>query len=152
MGALTDYAEELRGHVGTRGPEYRVTVELGDIRRFARAIGDDNPLYHDPGYAATTSFGAVVAPPAFVPVVKARERPALPEPRQPFTRVLHAHDELELHAPIRAGDTVVSTAELAAVTVREGRAGEMLLETLRYEVARADGLPIASLTWTEVYW
>ena len=35
------------------------------VRRFAICIGDDNPLFTDPGYAAGTRWGGVVAPPAF---------------------------------------------------------------------------------------
>ena len=35
------------------------------VRRFAICIGDDNPLFTDPGYAATTRWGGVIAPPAF---------------------------------------------------------------------------------------
>lgn len=36
------------------------------ILRFAEGIGDGNPLWTDPEYAATTSYGGLVAPPSFV--------------------------------------------------------------------------------------
>jgi acyl dehydratase len=35
------------------------------VRRFAICIGDDNPLFTDPDYAARTRWGGVIAPPAF---------------------------------------------------------------------------------------
>jgi acyl dehydratase len=37
-----------------------------NIRHWAHGIGDDNPLWCDPKYAATTPFGRVQAPPSFI--------------------------------------------------------------------------------------
>jgi acyl dehydratase len=36
------------------------------IRHYAHGIGDDNPLWCDPDYAAGTKFGTLVAPPSFL--------------------------------------------------------------------------------------
>jgi len=37
-----------------------------NIRHWAHGIGDDNPLWCDPSYAAKTEFGRVQAPPSFI--------------------------------------------------------------------------------------
>ncbi len=37
-----------------------------NIRHYAHGIGDDNPLWCDPDYAAKTRFGTIVAPPSFL--------------------------------------------------------------------------------------
>jgi acyl dehydratase len=37
-----------------------------NIRHWAHGIGDDNPLWCDPAYAAKTQFGRIVAPPSFI--------------------------------------------------------------------------------------
>lgn len=37
-----------------------------NIRHWAHGIGDDNPLWCDPAYAARTAFGRVIAPPSFI--------------------------------------------------------------------------------------
>src|SRR6266849_4778978 len=37
-----------------------------NIRHWAHGIGDDNPLWCDPNYAATTQYGRVLAPPSFI--------------------------------------------------------------------------------------
>ena len=42
------------------------TVEAGALIKFARAIGETNPLYLDESYARTTRFGALIAPPTYV--------------------------------------------------------------------------------------
>jgi hypothetical protein len=44
----------------------RFPIEAGHIMQFARAIGDDNPVYHDAGSAAASEVGAIVAPPTFM--------------------------------------------------------------------------------------
>ena len=44
----------------------RFPIEFGHVMMFARSIGDPNPIYHDPDYAATTEAGGVIAPPTFV--------------------------------------------------------------------------------------
>ena len=37
-----------------------------NIRHYAHGIGDDNPLWCDPAYAAGTRYGTIIAPPSFV--------------------------------------------------------------------------------------
>ncbi|MEZ5815466.1 MAG: MaoC family dehydratase N-terminal domain-containing protein [Hyphomicrobiaceae bacterium] len=37
-----------------------------NIRHYAHGIGDDNPLWCDPDYAAKTRYGTVIAPPSFL--------------------------------------------------------------------------------------
>lgn len=44
----------------------RFPVEAGHIMMFARAIGDDNPIYHDEAHARATEVGHIIAPPTFV--------------------------------------------------------------------------------------
>lgn len=40
-------------------------VEASHIMMFARSVGDENPIYYDEDYAATTEPGRIVAPPTF---------------------------------------------------------------------------------------
>ncbi len=40
-------------------------IEAGHIMLFARAIGDDNKIYHDEDHAKTTEPGSILAPPTF---------------------------------------------------------------------------------------
>jgi acyl dehydratase len=68
---ITDDAlEALRRLIGVRIVDtvepwcYEATRD--NIRHYAHGIGDDNPLWCDPGYAASTAHGDVIAPPSFV--------------------------------------------------------------------------------------
>jgi len=44
----------------------RFPIEAGHVLMFARSIGDPNPIYSDPEYAAGTEVGGLIAPPTFV--------------------------------------------------------------------------------------
>ncbi|HUN50815.1 MAG TPA: MaoC family dehydratase N-terminal domain-containing protein [Candidatus Sulfotelmatobacter sp.] len=62
--------EELRRRIGVRIED---TLEpwcheatRDNIRHYAHGIGDDNPLWCDPDYAAKSRFGGIVAPPSFL--------------------------------------------------------------------------------------
>jgi acyl dehydratase len=46
------------GAAGKTFPSYEFHVERGKIREFADAIGDPNPIYRDPDYAAEMGFAA----------------------------------------------------------------------------------------------
>src|SRR5580704_2951994 len=46
-------------------PPHAAFATVDSIRHFARAYGDDNPLYSDPEYAAASARGALTAPPLF---------------------------------------------------------------------------------------
>src|SRR5437867_4637877 len=64
-----DPFEALRGRIGTpirdTVPPHAVFASVDTIRHFARAYGDDNPLYSDPDYAANSVRRGLIAPPLF---------------------------------------------------------------------------------------
>ena len=61
---------ELRNLIGVPIEEslepwcYEATRD--NIRHWAHGIGDDNPLWCDPGYGTKTQYGRVLAPPSFI--------------------------------------------------------------------------------------
>src|SRR6201982_2419162 len=68
---ITDQAlDALRQRVGQRIEHtlepwcYEATRD--NVRHYAHGIGDDNPLFCDPAYAARTVHGGVIGPPSFV--------------------------------------------------------------------------------------
>jgi len=96
---------------------------------FARAIGDDNPVYHDPDDAATIAAGGILAPPTFVQASAQFDpdyplRPKLGEAwfgsgatASGIERSsggggsgLHAEQHFTYHRPLRAGEILTATA------------------------------------------
>lgn len=71
QGKFTDeMMNDMRSMIGTElrtdgcvNNEYATRIA---IMRFCEGIGDDNPLWTDADYAATTPFGGIIAPPSFI--------------------------------------------------------------------------------------
>ena len=114
----------------------RFPVEAGHIIMFARAVGDENPVYRDEEHAASTEVGGVIAPPTFVQASahfdpdyplrpktgqawfgSASEPTGVPEGDTPGTGLLHAEQHYEYHRHLRPGDVL-------SATVREGETWE----------------------------
>lgn len=62
--------EKLRQDIGKlivrESPPMFRWINEDSIRRFAHAVGDDNPLWTDPEYAAKTRWGGLIAPPCIL--------------------------------------------------------------------------------------
>ena len=70
-GRITDEAvERLRARIGIPEPHpvapHYTSPGVDAFRHVAEAYGDDNPLWWDEGYAATSVWGGVIAPPPLV--------------------------------------------------------------------------------------
>jgi acyl dehydratase len=126
----------------------RFPIEAGHVMAFARAIGDFNPVYHDPDAAATSEVGGLIAPPTFVqasaqydPDYPLRPRPGVAwfgSGRTPSGRVpgegsggaggtgLHAEQHYEYHRPVRPGEVLSITVREGASWEKQGRRGGLL--------------------------
>jgi acyl dehydratase len=103
------------------------------IQNYAHACNDDNPRYFNPagpdGTVAPPLFAAVVT---WMPVISALTDPEL---RADLIRLLHTAQDMEFHAPIRAGDRISATARLAEIVAVAG--GEAL--TLELDATNQNG-------------
>ncbi len=121
--------------VGQRlGPvTHHVTAEM--IRRFSAAAGDA-----DPDYAG----GAPIAPPAMATIFSTRlmGRVGIDRP----SGGIHAKQEYEFLALLRAGQTVTTSGTVLEKSVRRGR------NYVRYETLTVDesGTPIARCRETQI--
>jgi acyl dehydratase len=113
-----------RNVMGVESTPVSYDVEKGAIRKFADAIGDDDPIYYDEKAAQAVGFKTIVAPPTFLCTFRAQE---LPDLKIQFGRVrLNGGNEYEYYKPIYAGDTITLTAKYADVSERSGRSGNMV--------------------------
>ena len=99
-------------------------IEKGEIRRFAAAIGDVNPLHHDEDFAVARGFRSLIAPPTFAftlrPGSDVRADLGLD-----WRNVLHGEQRFRYRQPITAGDRVVVQAVLADLYEKRGGSGAM---------------------------
>ena len=99
-------------------------IEKGAIIKFARAIGDDNPLFNDEVEARRSRYGGLIAPPTFLrSMVSAR--PELPF-TLPLERLLDGGSDWEYFEPVRAGDRITSVGRIEDISERTGRLGIMV--------------------------
>jgi len=113
-----------RSVLGAESSPVSYEVEKGAIRKFADAIGDEDPIYYDENAARAAGFKTIPAPPTFLCTFRAQE---LPDLKIQFGRVrLNGGNEYEYYQPIYAGDTITLTAKYVDVSERTGRTGNMV--------------------------
>ncbi len=115
-----------------------VTEDL--IRHFADAIGDPNPFWRDPTYAAGTRWGGIIAPPIYESCI-AYGSSFGGRLRVPGIARLAAGNKHEYLKPIRPGDTFSIYDKYGGFEERkvEGKAYRMFIESVpRYFVNQRD--------------
>lgn len=123
--------DEMRAAIGLESEPITTEIEKGAILKFARAIGDDNPLYSDEVAARASRFGGIIAPPTFLRSVRAPRPPR--DFRSQFSAGLDGGSEWIYFEPVRPGDRITVTARIADFSERKGRLGIMLF-TIRETV------------------
>jgi acyl dehydratase len=106
-------------------------IEKGDIRRFARAIEDPNPLWQDEEQAQKTRYGGIIAPPIFPTSLQPEGKGSLALQEQmlevagPGKTGMVGGTEYEWFQPIRPGDVITVTSKIIDAREREGKMGKM---------------------------
>ena len=135
FGVITDEGiARLRRRIGVekvpkrdRWP-HNTEVTVDAVRHFAFGYGDDNPLFVDPDYAATTRWDRLIAPPTFIWSMGEAEGPASHTPEEaalmkgdPLRGVgaLQAQFEYEFYSPLTLGDRLYMRQTLVGVIEKE---------------------------------
>ena len=98
-------------------------IEKGHIRRFAQAIGDDNPLYCDEACARKSRYGGIIAPPTFPTVFGFEGERVLDGLEFNRARLLHGEQEYEYFQPIRAGDIISFSTRISEIQEKQSKSG-----------------------------
>ncbi len=119
------------------------TVTAESIAAFARALGDENPLYLDADAARRGPFGTLVAPPtypiAFMTQAMAGGMDTFLELGLDFMTLVHGEQEFEYVRPIRAGETLTLTGRIADIYEKSGSSGILDFVVLETEARDAGG-------------
>jgi 3-hydroxybutyryl-CoA dehydratase len=105
--------EEL--HPGMRDTLMRTVME-STVNQFAQVSGDDNPIHLSDDYAAGTRFGQRIAHGMFTASLIS----AVIGTRLPGPGAVYLSQTLRFLAPVKIGDVVVATVEVAEM-VEKGR-------------------------------
>ena len=132
--------EEMKKMIGVEHDPSYIEIEKEPIRRWADAIGDPNPLYHDEEYARKLGYRSIIAPPSFLAnyeyPVKASKFTKFP---RITTRGLNSGNEYEFYKPVQAGDRIAKTLRVASIIEREGKLGKMIIVTSEFLFRNQDG-------------
>lgn len=136
--------EEMIGMVGVVAPPVMSDpITTKEIKRFALAVGDPNPAYHDSARPRDDQGGGVVAPPTYAlwachpatqdgfvedlsPGGYPERQAAFVIPRLPLANPLHGGDDHEFFAPIRPGDVLTGSTKVVDVYEKIGKTRAMI--------------------------
>lgn len=147
---------DLSAAVGRTLGRVTFAIERSKLREFARALHDDDAVWHDEAAAAEAGFDGVPAPPTITVLAAHWTAGGLIGPPlelgMDIDRLLHGESAWTIERPVRLGDVLSATMTVADVTRREGRrGGTMTLLVIETAFVDADGAPVATLrdTWVE---
>ena len=93
-------------------------VEKGAIRRFARSLGEQNPIYSDEGAARAAGFRGLVAPPTFPICLRSGSDLRDGLLVTPGKHLLQAEQSFEYARPIVAGDKLTVRSKVVEISQR----------------------------------
>lgn len=138
----------------------RYEVTARDIKRFAQAIGETDPLHYDQEYAKTTRYGTIVAPPLFCQTftfedVPADQLPADGSPTEmdvpvPAQRTVGGSSSYEIFRRVKPGDAITARTTLKDVYTKEGRSGQLYFIVVDTEFSNQQDEPVARETATYI--
>lgn len=121
------------------GEPTSAVITRREAQRYARAVGDLNPIYFDEDAARAAGYDGLVAPPTFVghAVVEGGTLDDLRTDglwvdrgrklRLGVSRSMFGGEEWEFHRPVLVGDTITAVRRLGAIEEKDGSKGPFVL-------------------------
>jgi acyl dehydratase len=126
------------------GPPVAAEITRREAQRYARAVGDLDPIYFDEDAARAAGYDGLVAPPTFVghAIVEGSTLDDLRVDgmwidrssrrlRLGVSRTMFGGEEWEFRAAVLVGDTITAQRRLGALEEKDGRSGPFVL--MHYE-------------------
>lgn len=120
--------EAVRDLIGKplRRSQHNRLVSASSVKRWAKSIGDRNPLWLDSDYAGRSALGRIVAPPCWLFSVD----DTCLAPKFPESHVIYGGCDWEFYRWLKEGETVEARSRLTGVQEKAGRfCGPMVLQT-----------------------
>jgi acyl dehydratase len=117
-------------HIGHQLPAFQVEVEKGRLRFFAKATGQDDPVYTDEAAARAAGHPGLPVPPTFFFCLE-MEAPNPAALREllgiDYRRILHGEQGFTFHRMAHAGDTLTFRPQVADIYDKKGGALEFVV-------------------------
>ncbi len=143
--------EEMKKCIGMVNEPKVYEVEKGAIRRYAEAVGDDNPLYNDEEYAKKTRYGGIIAPPGFFGWLLGKTTTTgtatLKVIQAAFDAghyaIIDAGKSFEFFMPVRPGDVLVGSPVIEDIVEKKGKSGLMFMVRFKTTYVNQNGDVVA---------
>ena len=133
-------------NIGKRYPPFTAVVDKGRIRLFAKATGNDDPIYQHEDAARRAGYRSLPALPTY-PFTMAMDA------GQPFlvlddldidkTKTVHGEQSFTYHRDICAGDVITGQQRIADIFAKKGGALEFIVTEIAMK--NQDGDPVCDL-------
>ena len=134
-----------KNHIGRQLPTFLVNAEAGQLRFFAKATGETNPIYFDEQAARDAGHPNLPLPPTFlfslefqIPSNAWRDELGIVT-----ARILHGEESFRYHRMAYAGDTLRFDVRIADIYDKKGGALEFVVRETR--VTNQHGEHVADL-------
>jgi acyl dehydratase len=142
-------------NIGKQFPAVRALVDAGDIRAFARAIGETDPKYFDERAALAAGYRSIPAPPTFAFCLKLKHQSESPDKLLwsvlgidgAGVTLLHAEQSFAFESAICAGDALNFEEHVADIYEKKG--GALVFIVLETRVTNQRGEQVARFSHTE---
>lgn len=148
-----------KGYIGKEmGSRTGEPVLARDIRRYALAIDDPNPIYYDEDTAKKGKYGGLIAPPGYVcwatqnASIEKRVNDfiddgfggrgflAVPEIPNVWTLGwIRGGEEYEFYKPVRVGDWVSVKYKITDISEKLGKSGKLIFITTEHTYTNQNG-------------
>jgi acyl dehydratase len=135
--------------IGKRFPPFEYEVGKEKIAEYARAVGEDNPVYFDREEAKQAGFRDVPAPPMFAVVYSAGAvAPGMLDPDVGINlaMMVHGAQEFVWAEPVCSSDVITTEASVKDISEKRGL-GFYVFESVS---RNQDGQEVVRGTWTNI--
>ena len=119
--------------IGESSPLVTVDVEIWQLKFFAKAVGETNPVYFDEEHARQVGHRSILAPPTYAVTLSS----AVPDPfvrvRQmgmDTSKVLHTNQRFDYFAPIYGRDEITFDAKIVDFYAKLGGKFQFMVEQI----------------------
>jgi acyl dehydratase len=121
---VPDIEKFLAELVGPVGKPDTMAVELGAVRKMAKAVEDFDPIHYDAAAAIARGYRGVVAPwPILWLFYFNGTEHSIDFPFGKAT--VHGEDEYEFHEPVIVGDEIAMQTAITDARLKQGRSGPL---------------------------
>lgn len=120
--------------IGYELPPSVLPIERTRLQFFAKAIGEDDPVYTDPEAARRAGYPDLPAPPTFLFAAELDSgalTQLLADLELPLAKLLHGEQGFTYHRPACVGDTVTVRSTITDIYSKKGGALEFVVKTSR---------------------